>query len=78
MRDRMTTQKGQGQVVQDEGILVNTWSALGRRMAARQTGQQCCDESVDSGNGQFISPQEQGSIKPWPKKRKPFLQQPDA
>ena len=65
---------------EDEGIVVNAWSAsaLGGRIAARQTGQQCCDESVDSGNGQFISPQEQGSIKPWPKKRKPFLQQPDA
>jgi len=41
---------------EDEGIVVNAWSAaaLGGRMETRQTGQQCCDESVDSGKRQFI------------------------
>ncbi len=46
MRDRMTMQKGQGQAVQDEGIVVNAWLALDRRMEARQSRQPCHDQSV--------------------------------
>jgi hypothetical protein len=51
---------------EDEGILVDAWSvaASGRRIEARQSGQECDAQRVDGGKRQFISSHEPWSIKP--------------